>query len=54
MDEANMCDRAGLIYEGKLIACGTIKELNKKTPKGSLEELFFIVKEGVINETPIH
>lgn len=51
MDEASMCDKAGLIYEGKLIACGTIIELCRLTEKGTLEELFFLVKKGVENET---
>lgn len=54
MEEANMCDRAGLIYEGNLIAYGTIVELHNVTPNGSLEELFFIVKEEITNETIVY
>ncbi|MCX7772222.1 MAG: ABC transporter ATP-binding protein [Clostridia bacterium] len=46
MDEAEKCVRAGLIYNGHLIACGTIKELLAKTENGSIEELFFMAKEA--------
>lgn len=54
MDEAKMCDRAGLLYEGHLIAYGTINELNNSTKTGSLEELFFLVKENKIDETFVY
>ena len=37
-----MCDRAGIIHEGRLIALGTMEELRQKTAtdKASLEEIF--------------
>lgn len=41
MDEAVKCDRLGLIYGGKLIACDTVEALLGRTAGGSLEELFF-------------
>ncbi|OJU12081.1 MAG: ABC transporter ATP-binding protein [Clostridiales bacterium 43-6] len=45
MDEIQYCDRAGLIYEGKLIACDTVEQL-RKMGKGSVENLFFFTKQG--------
>jgi ABC-2 type transport system ATP-binding protein len=37
-----MCDRAGIIHEGRLIALGTMEELRKQTTaeKASLEDIF--------------
>ena len=37
-----MCDRAGIIHQGRLIALGTMDELRKNsaTEKASLEEIF--------------
>ncbi len=36
-----LCDRIGIIHRGKLIACGTMAELNKMTEKEeSLEKIF--------------
>jgi len=37
-----MCDRAGIIHEGRLIALGTMKELREKTAgrEASLEDIF--------------
>lgn len=40
MDEAIKCDRLGLIYNGKIIACDTVKNLLDKTQNHSIEELF--------------
>lgn len=45
MDEAVRCSKCALIYEGKLLAFGTLEELLKATPNGQLEELFFIQEE---------
>ena len=39
-----LCDRAGILYEGKLIACGKLSELKKS--QESLEDVFMrLVKE---------
>ena len=46
MDEAVRCSKCALIYEGKLLAFGTLEELLEATPNGQLEELFFIQQEG--------
>jgi sodium transport system ATP-binding protein len=41
MDEANkLCDRIGVINDGKLLAVGTIDELRERTGKVQLEEVF--------------
>jgi ABC-2 type transport system ATP-binding protein len=45
MDEANKCDRLGLIYNGSIIACDTLVELLSRTKDNSIEELF-MMKEG--------
>lgn len=45
MDEAQRCQRAALIYDGSLIACGEVGELIAGTRSNSLEELFFTAKE---------
>lgn len=42
MDEIKYCDRAGLIYEGHLIACDTVDKLTE-LGQGSIENLFFNV-----------
>lgn len=51
MDEVNECDKAALIYNGKLISFDTVVNLLAKTESGKVEELFFIAasneKEGV-------
>lgn len=49
MDEIKYCDRAGLIYNGKLIACDTVDKLIE-LGEGSIENLFFKVpvREEVI------
>ena len=41
MDEAERCQKAALIYGGKLIAWGGVPELIESTGTASLEELFF-------------
>ncbi len=40
MDEAEKCDRLGLMREGRLIAVGTPKELKQETDSNSIEEAF--------------
>ncbi|PEW01748.1 ABC transporter ATP-binding protein [Bacillus cereus] len=46
MDEAEFCERLGLIREGKLVAIGTPEELKKQTSSGRIEDVFML--EGVI------
>jgi ABC-2 type transport system ATP-binding protein len=41
MDEAMKCDRLGLIYNGRMIACDTVDGLKERTAGNSIEELFF-------------
>lgn len=41
MDEAELCDRVALIYNGGVIACDTVEALLSRTANRSLEELFF-------------
>ena len=41
MDEAIKCDRLGLLYGGKIIACDTVSALLTQTKNNSIEELFF-------------
>lgn len=45
MDEAEYCDRIGLVYRGKIIAAGTPDELkqqvaSKENPDPSMEDAF--------------
>jgi ABC-2 type transport system ATP-binding protein len=42
MDEVTECDKAALIYNGRLISYDTIANLLLKTESGKVEELFFI------------
>jgi len=43
-----MCDRIGIIQEGKIVACGSMAELRRQTAAGdvSLEELFLKLTGG--------
>ena len=41
MDEAELCDRVALVYNGGIIACDTVDALINRTEARSLEELFF-------------
>ncbi|MFB0919433.1 MAG: ABC transporter ATP-binding protein [Oscillospiraceae bacterium] len=41
MDEAELCDRVALVYNGGLVACDTVEALLGRTKSRSLEELFF-------------
>ncbi|MBS4190007.1 ABC transporter ATP-binding protein [Bacillus sp. FJAT-49705] len=49
MDEAEKCDRLGMIRDGRLIALGTPEELKNKTNSTSIEEAF-LVYGGAGNE----
>jgi ABC-2 type transport system ATP-binding protein len=42
MDEAEKCDRLGMIRDGRLIAVGTLKELLQETNSSSIEEAFLV------------
>jgi len=46
MDEAQRCQKAALIYDGSLIACGEVEKLIAMTQSKSLEELFFSAREA--------
>lgn len=42
MDEAEKCDRLGMIRDGELIAVGTPEELKAQTQSASIEEAFLV------------
>lgn len=42
MDEADKCDRLGLMRDGKLIAVGTPTELKEQTNSATIEEAFLV------------
>lgn len=42
MDEAEFCERLGLIRDGKLIAIGTPDELKGRTASGRIEDVFVL------------
>ncbi len=42
-----LCDRIGIINEGKLIALGTIKEIIAQTETNTLEEAFIAITGGI-------
>lgn len=46
MDEAERCDRVGLIREGKLLICDTPAEVKNKVGAATLEEAFIKIVEG--------
>ena len=48
MDEAEMCDRVALVYNGGIIACDRIDMLLARTKNHSIEELF--LENGVKNQ----
>jgi ABC-2 type transport system ATP-binding protein len=50
MDEAEKCQKAALIYNGRIIEYGSIEELKSKTKNGSMEELFFTAVKGGENQ----
>jgi ABC-2 type transport system ATP-binding protein len=43
----NMCDRIGIIDQGRLIAVGTMEELQSAQGEGSLEDIFLRLTGGV-------
>ncbi len=49
MNEAEkLCDRLGVIHEGKLLALGTLAELRQENGMDDIEEIFFsLVRENV-------
>lgn len=46
MDEAEFCERLGLIRDGKLIATGTPNDLKDRTSSGRIEDVFLL--EGAV------
>ncbi|QUW21638.1 ABC transporter ATP-binding protein [Sporosarcina sp. Marseille-Q4063] len=42
MDEAEKCDRLGMIRDGRLIAVGTTEELKEQTNSKTIEEAFLV------------
>ncbi|MEN1936163.1 ABC transporter ATP-binding protein [Paenibacillus sp. 102] len=42
MDEAEFCERLGLIRDGKLIATGTPNDLKERTSSGRIEDVFLL------------
>lgn len=46
MDEAEFCERLGLIREGNLVAVGTPEELKKRVSSERIEDVF-LLEEGV-------
>jgi sodium transport system ATP-binding protein len=42
-----LCDRIGILLNGKLLASGTVAELNEKYGVKSLEETFFKLADKV-------
>ncbi|MDU3830573.1 MAG: ABC transporter ATP-binding protein, partial [Staphylococcus sp.] len=45
MDEAERCDKIGLIVEGRLFAIGTPNELKQKFNVETIEEVFIKAEE---------
>lgn len=42
MSEAEkLCDRVGILHQGKILAMGTVEELKRQTQQKTLEEVFF-------------
>jgi ABC-2 type transport system ATP-binding protein len=46
MDEAARCDRLGMIFEGRLLAYGTPREIMERTGAGSVEEAFLALRRA--------
>ena len=55
MDEVYECDKAALLYNGKLINYDTVQNLLDKTENGKIDELFFMAskKFGVTSDLPV-
>ena len=45
-----MCDRIGMIIDGKKAAEGTVEELLMQTGTGDLEDAFFEIYKGIKGE----
>ncbi|WP_052362358.1 ATP-binding cassette domain-containing protein [Geminisphaera colitermitum] len=52
MDEAEYCDRIGLVYRGRLIASGTPAELKRKAGANTMEDAFIALVEENDGATP--
>ena len=50
LDQAEkLCDRVGIVYQGKLVAVGTVDELRGGLPQEStLEQVFFALTKGTV------
>jgi ABC-2 type transport system ATP-binding protein len=46
MDEVTECDKAALLYNGRLIAYDVVNNLLRTTNSGKIDELFFTAAEG--------
>ncbi|MBF7148718.1 ABC transporter ATP-binding protein [Bacillus toyonensis] len=46
MDEAEFCERLGLIREGNLVAVGTPEELKKRVSSRRIEDVFLLAEGG--------
>ncbi len=46
MDEVTECDKAALIYNGRLINYDTVEHLLSETKNGKVEELFIEAGQG--------
>jgi ABC-2 type transport system ATP-binding protein len=44
-----ICDRIGIIYQGKLIVVGTLAELRNQIANASLEEIFLQLTSGTLS-----
>jgi ABC-2 type transport system ATP-binding protein len=44
-----LCDRIGIINNGRLIAVGTVEEIIARSGKGTLEEAFIALTGGLVN-----
>lgn len=42
-----LCDRIGIIHQGKLVAVGTVKEILSQAQKNTLEEAFIALTGGI-------
>ncbi len=50
MDEAEKCQRAALIHEGRIIADGPVDKLKEQTSDGRLESIFLMTRGGNDND----
>jgi ABC-2 type transport system ATP-binding protein len=50
MDEVAWCDKAALLYDGRIIEYDSVENLMRKTEKGRIEELFFRVEKSGAKE----